>query len=152
MMLSFNDFETHLTFKKWLKENLPILSIHDGVVYKLFTAVGGNRIAIPRVGATDEAGILYIGKTTNPVENRLALLYRSFKARHNKLWLHGADEVYWQCSAVQDKYPFENIQLQVIVCKDCKQQEAKEISTYYRQFREVPPFNGAIVKVKKSNF
>jgi len=79
---------------------------------------------------------------------RKLIYHRSFKSRHNKLWLHGADEIYWQCPAVQEKYPFENMKLQIILSKDCKQQETEEIVTYYRQYGEVPPFNGAIAKNK----
>ena len=148
MILSLNDFESHLILKKWLKENLPILSSHDGVVYKLFTEASGKRITIPRVAGEDEAGILYIGKTTKPF-NRLALLHQSFKANHNKLWLHGADEIYWQCQAVQEKYLFKNMKVEIILSKDCKKEETKAIVAYYRQYGEVPPFNGAIAKIKK---
>lgn len=121
-----------------------------GFLYKLFTKKGEDRVAVGRIAGVDGEGILYIGQTIKPVD-RLVLLLKSFQnpPPEGKGWKHGADEIYWQCEAVREKYPLENMFVEIIACDDSKAHEIEEISTYYRKFGEVPPFNGAIVKRRK---
>lgn len=150
MIIQFCKYQNHLAFRKWLKSNLPIQQKHDGVVYKLFTQNQEKRVPVNRIAEIDSNGILYIGKTTKPFD-RLALLFKSFQnpPPKNKLWQHGAEEIYWQCDKVREKYPFEKMFLEIILYEDSKTGEIVEISSYYTKFGEVPPFNGAIVKQKK---
>jgi hypothetical protein len=121
-----------------------------GFVYTLYAEVAGNRIPVGRVGGVDQAGVLYIGQTTQAA-SRISLLFRSFKDKppEGKLWRHGAEEIYWQSAKMQEKYPFDSLVVAVEACADSKVLEHDHISAYSLQFGEVPPFNGAIVKKKK---
>ncbi len=118
-------------------------------IYKVFSQQAGKRVPVSRVGGDDPEGILYIGQSIK-LGSRLRLLAKSFHAPppSGKLWQHGAEEIYWQCAAVQKRYPLENLFVEILPCRDPKQQEMIEISQYYQKFGEVPPFNGAIVKIK----
>jgi len=143
----FSNHKSHLDLKAWLRENLQIGQNYDGVIYKLFTTNKNVNIPVSRIAGNDNDGILYIGKTTKPFE-RLTLLFRSFQnpPPKNKLWLHGAEEIYWQCPEVRKLYPFDKMSILIILCEDSSISEIEEISKYYLKFGEVPPFNGAIVK------
>lgn len=120
-----------------------------GFVYTLYAEAAGKIIPVNRVGGTDQQGVLYIGQTTRAA-SRISLLMRSFKSKPpgEKLWRHGAEEIYWQCANMQEKYPADTLVVAVEACTDSKQLEYDRITTYSLQFGEVPPFNGAIVKKK----
>lgn len=154
MTLQFKNYKDHLVFKAYLKNNLVLERNLNQIVYKLFTKKLDEIIPIQRVGGEDKDGILYIGQTqtATPFE-RVSLLYKSFKSKPEfkpkKPWLHGADEIYWQCQAVRKRFQFENMFVEIILCKDSKKMEREAIIKYYQEFGEVPPFNGAIAKAKK---
>jgi len=142
-ILNFGNYDE---FRKELKD---IAANNPGVsfLYKLFSKKDGTKIPVSRIAGTDNEGILYIGQTTSLVD-RLALLHRSFQKAplKEKLWQHGADEIYWQCESVRTQYPIKQMVIEITLCDDSKNMEYDEISKYCRQFGEVPPFNGAIVK------
>ncbi|MCB9278091.1 MAG: hypothetical protein H6562_04215 [Lewinellaceae bacterium] len=133
-----------------LRQELKVFAssqVFNSFLYLLFTEQNGRRVPVCRVAGEDPEGILYIGQTTKLVD-RLSLLCRSFQSRapSGKRWQHGADEIYWQCVAVRDKYARENMWVEVTPCDDSKAAEHEAIRNYYMKFGEVPPFNGAIVK------
>lgn len=144
--LQFGNYEAFRAAVKQIQSE----NENKGFLYKLFTQKTELRIPVQRIADIDGDGILYIGQTKNLV-NRMLLLFRSFLAapKKGRLWQHGADEIYWQCEAVRERYPFENMIVEIIPCEDSAIYEQEEISKYYKKFGEVPPFNGAIVKRKQ---
>lgn len=144
--LSFNDLET---FKQQVKA-FAFDNEGQGFLYKLYCEKDNMRIPVHRVAGEDLEGILYMGQTKS-LYDRMSLLCKSFYGApaNGKLWKHGADEIYWQCDAVREKYPVKNMFVEILSCADSKKSEYDAISSYCKKYGEVPPFNGAIVKEKK---
>lgn len=136
---NYQDFRNQL--KSFQEENQG-----KGFLYKLSTPKPVNRI-----GGVDKTGILYIGQTTKLID-RVSYLYRSFEKKPPQkiLFRHGADEIYWQCLNVQEQYPFPNMKVEITAWDNSKEAEESAIREYYKEFGEVPPFNGAIVKRKET--
>ena len=99
---------------------------------------------IPRLGGEDKSGVLYIGQTNNI--SRIKFLVNSFISppKDGTLYRHGAEQLYWQCLHIQERYSVAKMWVEVIPCEHSKKLEFECLIEYSLEYGEVPPFNGAI--------
>ncbi|WP_193368338.1 hypothetical protein [Pelagibius marinus] len=105
-------------------------------------------LKIGRLGATDKAGILYIGEAKNP-QRRLKLLRRALletdPERRRVEPRHVAAGRYRALpSHVIRAIPVDTLEFKVAACIDHKGAEEELLWEYFMKFGEVPPLNGTL--------
>ena len=113
-----------------------------GGVYKLFCRVGNKRKSISRLLASDESGILYIGKADS-FKDRVINLKKSISPKH-KSSSHECGVRYKSSDQIKAQFPYEQLWLELTHSDDANKLEKEELSTYEKQFGELPPFNRVV--------
>ena len=110
-----------------------------GGVYKLIAANKNGRIPINRFIATDELGILYIGKATSFID-RVIKLKKSILPTHTSQE-HQCGIIYKSNPKIMSMFPYETLHIELSPTDDPENQEKISIATYRDLFGEVPPLN-----------
>ena len=112
-------------------------------VYKLFCLIGDRPVAVPRIGGTDNEGILYIGMA---VDNRYRLgpLKRSLDPAFNDRNAHSVGKRYHSHAVIQSTYPVADLYVSIKTTNSQSEAgdlERQELDAYEKMFGELPPFN-----------
>ena len=111
----------------------------SGGVYKLYCIDKGKPIKIDRVLKTDYTGILYIGKAASFLDRVITL-----KKSLSPIYISSNHECgvrYKNSEPLKKKFPFEKLWVELIGCEDINKEEKKLLSTYEKQYGELPPLN-----------
>ena len=114
---------------------------HTGGVYILKCLQANNSLPIPvnRLLSNDEQGILYIGKT-NSFTDRVAELKKSISPEYSSE-SHECGSRYKINNMIQEKYPYENLIIELVGSENPRETEASLLKEYEYKFGELPPLN-----------
>ena len=99
-------------------------------------------LSINRFLKKDSKGILYIGMA-NEFLDRVANLKKSISPKYNSN-SHECGVRYKSNQSIQDKYPFQNLYLELIGSDSPRDLEYDLIKKYEEEFGELPPFNRSV--------
>ncbi len=119
-------------FDNWRKEKSK-LGLPESGVYKL---IANKKIG--RLLGEDQKGILYIGKgIILPYHNRIGKFVNSI----NNTEVAHSGGVRFTLERIQDQYPLEVSEIEIILVENPESLESKLLDDYYQEFGELPPFN-----------
>ena len=108
-------------------------------IYKLYWVKDKTRKSIPRICATDNSGLLYIGKTDGTLRNRL----NQFRCTAFLNSTNHSGALKYRTNPILNSLIKQNeIFAEVYYCNNPLQKEQNELKAYTAQFGEVPPLNG----------
>ena len=114
----------------------------QGGVYKLKCDESKNSfipLSVNRFLKNDNEGVLYIGMAKEFLD-RVPNLKKSISPNY-KSSSHECGARYKSNQSIQDKYPFENLYIELIGSDDPRDLESDLIRKYEVEFGELPPFN-----------
>ncbi len=110
-----------------------------GGVYKIIAIINGQRTPVNRFLATDNQGVLYIGKATSYID-RVIALKRSVAPNYNGT-SHICGRKYKSNPKIASLFPYETLYIELIPSDSPEILEKKFIIEYSNEFGEVPPLN-----------
>jgi hypothetical protein len=110
-----------------------------GGVYKIIAVRESQRIPINRFLATDNSGVLYIGKATSFI-NRVIQLKKSISPDYNGR-SHICGRRYKSNPNIAKVFPYDILYIELIQADNPKELERKLLTEYAKIYGEVPPLN-----------
>ena len=108
-------------------------------ILKCLQANNSPPIPVNRLLASDEEGILYIGKANSFID-RVAELKKSISPEYLSS-SHECGSRYKINNAIQEKYPYENLIVELQGSNNPREKEAVLLKEYEYKFGELPPLN-----------
>jgi hypothetical protein len=105
----------------------------------------GKAIPIPRIGRTDNQGIIYIGRSGHKKKKT----YRTLSQRIREFWHENhsggwtAALSYSYCLNKVKEFKGYKYEVQIMILPDhlIDEYEAKELGIYFKKYGELPPYN-----------
>lgn len=112
----------------------------NGGLYKLYCVDENKKpIKAERILKPDNKGILYIGKATKFLD-RVITLKKALSPDHISD-NHDCGVRYKNLNALKIKFPYEDLWVKLIGCKEIDIAEIKLLTEYENEFGELPPLN-----------
>jgi len=135
-----NDDELDSNYEYWKNQH--------GIYQIRVVDAEGRAIHIPRIGGTDEEGIIYIGrsgKSTTRTNRSLGARVWEFLRQKN---YHSGSEMYHQARPKllrRKNFTGHQLQFRVMSCEDSQieRKEKKALRKYFNTYCELPPCNSA---------
>lgn len=111
-----------------------------GGVYELYCMMPNTEVEpVPRMLKVDLQGTLYIGMAASFLD-RVVELKKSISPKYKSSG-HECGVKYKELRAIQEKYPFEHLYVELHGTKVPRELEQDKLQKYYKEFGELPPLN-----------